>query len=310
MAVKIRVGLQVNVVLGPGPARSLPTNLLQDVDAFWSFIGQCEQLGFDSLWFSQRVTSATPEPMATMAAVAARTTRLKLGTSVLVLSAYNPVIAAKALATIDVLSSGRVFPAVSIGSDDACEIEAIGVPKRERGKRTDEAITLMKRLWAEERVTFHGEYFRVTDVTLWPRPVRKSGIDLWAGGHSPGALRRVGRFCDGWIPAYVTPEEIGSGIRVIQEHAEECGRTVPDDHFGALVAFTFDDGSPDTAGGPRSETAPDLVIRGSHAAMLESLRRYVDVGVTKFILTPVTRADLQLERIRAELAAPLEAVLV
>lgn len=151
---KIRIGIG----LGAWPFAE------PDPKLFWRYIDRCEELGIDSIWFSDRLVStgrqSAPllEPMVLMAAVAARTTNLKFGPSVLVLSTRNPIIAAKQIATIDFLSEGRMLPAFGLGLDDDREYEAAGVRKAERAGRVDEAVPLMRRLWSEDSVTHHGRY--------------------------------------------------------------------------------------------------------------------------------------------------------
>jgi probable F420-dependent oxidoreductase len=295
---KIKVGIQLGV----------NNNQLESADRFWHIVDECERLGFDSLWLSERASGRVPDNLSAMAAIAGRTRGLKFGSSVLVVPAYNPVLLAKALATIDVLSGGRVLPGVGIGAENERELEALGMRKAERGRRLDEAIKLMKRLWTEEDVTFHGAFYHVTEFTLWPRVVGPLPRAVWVGGHSDAAHRRVGRLCDGWLPSYVTPAEVEEGIRAIKRYAMEAEREVPEDHFGALIPVTYAAEPANAFRARRPDVdARDIVACGSSGAMLAHARRYVDAGATKLVLVPSTPADLdQLERLRAEVAVPLE----
>jgi probable F420-dependent oxidoreductase len=298
--VSVKVGIQLNAINNP----------IDSAERFWGVVDACERLGFDSLWLSERVSGQVPDSLAALAAIAGRTSRLKFGSSVLVAPAYNPVLLAKALATIDVLSGGRVLPAVGIGQDNPQELEALGVRKQERGRRLDEAIGLMKRLWTEERVTFHGAFYDVTDFTVWPRPVGPLPNAIWVGGNSDAAHKRAGRLCDGWLPSSTTPAEVEAGIAAIKRYAAEAGRHVQDDHYGALMPVSFE-----------PEPSPQLVARrpgvhpreygafGSTKAMLAQGRRFVQAGAVKLVLFPSTPDDLgQLERLREEVALPLEAL--
>ena len=136
----MRIKYRIGVMPGPwphGPAR----------DVFWRFVDLCEKSEIDSVWFSERLSSPlpVPEPMTAMAAVAARTTRLKFGPSVFVTPFRTPAMAAREIAMVDYLSNGRMLPAFGIGVDQPREFEAAGVPFRERGRRTDEAIAIMRR---------------------------------------------------------------------------------------------------------------------------------------------------------------------
>jgi probable F420-dependent oxidoreductase len=294
----VRVGIQLGIGNSP----------FDGAERFWASVDACERVGFDSLWLSERPSGRLPDALSALAAIAGRTSRIKFGSSVLIVPAYNPVHLAKALATIDALSNGRVLPAVGIGTDNPRELEALGITKSERGRRLDEAITLMKRLWTEESVSFHGAFYDVTDFTLWPRPVGPLPRAIWAGGSSDAAHRRVGRLCDGWLPSYVTPDEVRRGIAAIQAYAKEAGRHVPVDHFGALIPVTFSSEPPAAIAARRPNIDPgEYAAFGSTAAMLAHARRYVAAGVTKLVLVPVTPADLtQLELLRYEVASPLE----
>ena len=299
MAVSVRVGIQLNAANNP----------LGSADRFWQVVDGCERLGFDSLWLSERASGPVPDSLSALAAIAGRTSRLKFGSSVLVAPAYNPVLLAKALATIDVLSGGRVLPAMGIGLDDPRELEALNVRKQERGRRLDEAIVLMKRLWTEEQVTFHGDFYNVTDFTVWPRPVGPLPKAVWAGGNSDAAHRRVGRLCDGWLPSYATPAEIERGIAAIEGYAAAAGRSVPDDHYGVLMPISFDAEPTPQMLARRPKTHPrEYAAFGSTVAMLAQGRRFTAAGATKLVLFPARPDDLaQLERLRDEVAAPLEA---
>src|SRR5207245_489776 len=186
MQIKYRIGIM------PGPWPGGPPS--EGVDFFWRLIDVCERTEIDSIWFSDRLSSPLPvlEPMTTMAAVAARTRRLKFGPSVLIAPFRSPVLAARQLAMLDYLSGGRVLPAVGIGVEQEREFLAAGVPFKERGRRTDEAIAIMRKVWAEDEVTFAGEFWKLDRITVLPKPVQRP-MPLWIGGHGEAAMRRAGR---------------------------------------------------------------------------------------------------------------------
>lgn len=295
---KVRVGLQLGGASSP----------FDTGKHFWSVVDQCEALGMDSLWLSERMSGRLPDTMAAMAAIIGRTTKLKVGTSILVLPAYNPVHIAKFLATLDVLSEGRVLPSVGVGIDDASELEALALPKSERGRRLDEALVLMKRLWTETDVTHKGEFYRVTNLTLYPRPVGPLPNAVWLGGTSTAAHRRVGRLCDGWLPSSRTPGEVKAGIEAIRTFAAEAHRQVPEDHYGALVPFSFSDEPPQQMLARRPGVDPrEYAAFGSVSTIRAKLQEYVEAGATKLVVAPVRADDLaHLERIHEEIALPLE----
>src|SRR2546429_7696573 len=232
MRLKYRVGTM------PGPWPTGPGG----VDQLWRLVDLCETSGIDSLWFSDRLSSPLHvlEPLTTMAAVAARTRRLKFGPSVIVAPFRSPVLLAREMAMIDYLSGGRMLPAVGIGVEQEGEFRAAGVPFKERGRRTDEAIRIMRRCWAEDEVTHDGEFWKLERVTVLPKPVQQP-MPLWIGGNSEAAMRRAGRLGDGWIPSFITPEQFRAGVAKTCAFAAEAPPQGPGDHFGALVNFWLDD---------------------------------------------------------------------
>src|SRR4030095_5910167 len=199
----MRIQYRVGVMPGPWPVGPAGR------DFFWRFVELCEKSEIDSLWFSERLSSPLPipEPMTAMAAIAARTTRLKFGPSVFVTPFRSPVLAAREIAMIDYLSGGRLLPAFGIGAEQEREFLAAGVPFRERGRRTDEAIAILRRCWTEDEVTFARELWRLDRITVLPKPVQQP-LELWIGGNSEAAMRRAGRLGDGGVPAVLTPQEI------------------------------------------------------------------------------------------------------
>ena len=302
----MRTKYRIGVMPGPWSAG------VEGLETLWRLVDLCERSDVDSLWFSERLSSPQPvaEPMTTMAAVAARTRRLKFGPSVLVAPFRSPVLAARELAMVDYLSGGRLLPAVGVGVEQEREFRAAGVPFKERGRRTDEAIAVLRRCWAEDEVTFAGEFWHLERVSVLPRPVQQP-LPLWIGGNSEAAMRRAGRLGDGWIPSFITPARFAEGVARTQDHAAEAGRSVPADHFGTLVYYCLaadrararalatpfvprnrvDDATLEacTAFGP-----PDLVR--------ERLEEYVRGGGSKFVLRPMCPPEQVVEQV-ARLAA-------
>jgi probable F420-dependent oxidoreductase len=302
MSIKYRVGVM------PGP---WPTGH-GGRDLFWSFVELCETSDVDSLWFSDRLSSPLPvlEPLTAMAAVAARTERLKFGPSVLVTPFRTPVLLARELAMIDYLSGGRMLPAVGIGVEQEREFHAAGVPFKERGRRTDEAIEVMRRCWAEDEVTYAGEFWQLEKVTVLPRPVQQP-FPLWIGGNSEAAMRRAGRLGDGWIPSFITPARFREGVARTQDFAAAAGREVPVDHFGALVYFCFDrdpavaraTAAPFIPRGRVDDATLDACAAfGPPEALTERLGQYMEGGGSKFIARPMCPPDRLLDQV-ARLAA-------
>jgi probable F420-dependent oxidoreductase len=264
-------------------------------DSVLRFIDDCERWDIDSVWVSDRIAAprATLDPIVFMSYMASRMRNMKFGTSALVLPTRHPVALAKQLATLDFLCTGRLLLVVGLGGDDSGDFAAVGVRKEERGKRADEAIVLLKRLWTGENVTFSGNFYSVKDLTLAPRPYQKGGPPLWVGGRSKAALRRAGRLADGWLVSSVTPTEMGEGIESIRDHAREAGREIPADHYGALIPYFFarslDDALANT--GPSLGRRADIPVQdyaalGTPEAIRKKIKAYIDAGATKFVMRP------------------------
>jgi probable F420-dependent oxidoreductase len=167
-----------------------------------------------------------PDPLDVLAFVAASTTTIGLATGVLVLPAHHPVVLAKRLATLDVLSGGRVRLCAGLGWMRE-ELEACGTDFTTRGRRADEMIDVMRLLWADsgpEGVSFSGEFFSFTRAHSYPKPPRPGGVPIHIGGHSPASLRRAARRGNGWQPLGIAPGELGGAIVELRRTAEAAGR--------------------------------------------------------------------------------------
>jgi alkanesulfonate monooxygenase SsuD/methylene tetrahydromethanopterin reductase-like flavin-dependent oxidoreductase (luciferase family) len=182
---------------------------------------------------------------------------------------------------------------VGLGADDSKDFEATGVRKEERGKRADEMIVLLKRLWTEEQVTFDGEFYAANNLTLLPRPYQNGGPPLWAGGRSKAALRRAGCLADGWLTSYSSPEEIAAGIPAIRKYASEFGRQVAEDHYGVLVPFffakSFDEAVAVASSSIRRRpevSLQDYSALGTPVEVRNKLQEYIGAGATKFVMRP------------------------
>jgi probable F420-dependent oxidoreductase len=267
----------------------------EDPEVLLEFVDQCETWDIDSLWVSDRLITSTPtlEPIVFLSYLAARMRNMKFGTSALVLPTRQPVLLAKQLATLDFLCKGRLLLVVGLGGDDTRDFAAAGVRKEERGRRGDESIILMKKLWSEQNVNFEGRFYSARDLTLLPRPYQKAGIPIWVGGRSHAALRRAGRLADGWLSSSTTPAEVGAGIATIRAFAQEAGREIPEDHYGVLVPYYFarDEDEALAKAGPSVRRRNDLPVQqyaalGNPATIQNRLQAYIDAGATKFVMRP------------------------
>ena len=298
----------MKVRVGFGLGTSTTAN---EADRLAALVDALEAHRFDSLWFSERLTATAPDPLVGMTFAVARTRRLKVGTSVMVLPGRNPVVLAKSIASLNRISGGRVLPAFGLGAPDPAEHRAFGVARGERAAWFDEALPLMRRLWTEDRVSHRGERFHLDDVTIRPKPVQRP-LEVWGGGTGPRQLARVGRLCDGWLPSFCTPGQAEAGRSVVERVAAEHDRAIDPEHFGALLPYRPDGSAvPDAlaavvqARNPGAD--PDDVAPQLHRVP-EVLGRFVDVGCSKFVVVPIVEPDDWRAEIAAlaDLVKPLE----
>lgn len=262
---------------------------------YWRWVDLCEAGGVDSLWQSDRLVSRQPilESLATMGALAGRTRRLRFGMNVVSLALRDPVLLAKQCATIDVLSEGRLLPGFGIGSPQGPEWQALGIDTKTRGRRTDEALEIIGRLWREDGVTFEGRHFRLRDASISPRPTRDD-LPMWIGGGTEAAIRRTARYGTGWQAGAELPAEAGRIVAAIKAAAAEIGRTIDGDHYGAAFPFYFGDRESAVMSGAMAAYArrtgrdpTKYFAVGDAATIVSRIAEYVAIGVEKFILRPV-----------------------
>ena len=173
---KVRIG----VGLGVAEMVSSASEFARAVDA-------TEQLGFDSLWMSEVAASPALDPVAALGFAAGRTSRLKLGTSIMVLSGRSPALVAQSVATLDRLTDSRFLPIFGLGTVHPDEQQAFGISRQERGAWVEEALPLLRRFWTEDHVTHEGAHFRYHDLSIQPRPTRP--VPIWLGGRASSELR-------------------------------------------------------------------------------------------------------------------------
>lgn len=260
-----------------------------------TLIDGLEQLGFDSVWFSERVAGANLDPLIAMTWAAARTERLKFGPSVMVVPGRNPVLLAKALASLDRVSNGRLLPAFGLGAVNLAEHQAFGVRRDERSAWFDEALPLLRRLWTEDDVDHDGDRFHLHAVKVRPHPVQDP-LSLWLGGQSKGELRRVGRLGDGWLPSFCTPTDVADGIPLIDAASETAGRPMIDrGHIGALIMYAPDGSIPDRIRQAvelrRPGVDPEAIVVAGRERLPGRIAEFCDAGATKFVLMPATEPD-------------------
>jgi probable F420-dependent oxidoreductase len=255
-----------------------------------TFIDDLERLAFDSVWFSERISGSAPDPVVAMAFAAGRTSKLKFGMSVMVLPGRNPVLVAKELASLDLLSDGRLLPAFGLGAVDPQEQSGFGVVREDRGPMFNEALGVIRRLWTEDVVSHEGRFFTFENVRVLPKP-KQAPPEVWLGGFAPSELRRVGRLADGWLPSFITPAESGGLADQVRAAASEANREIDPEHFGVLVPYSLG-ALPQGALFERIRARrPDIELSDLIPVGLEALRAqingFIDHGYSKFVLVPI-----------------------
>ena len=251
------------------------------LDELRTTVQRAEALGFHSVWVSDHVVaprhfvpkfgSTFYDAFVILSYMGAITQRVKLGSTIIVVPYRNPLVVAKMLSTLDVLSGGRVIFGVGVGGAPD-EFEALGVPSQERGRRADEYLRLMVALWTEDPTTFTGRYFSFTGVRFQPKPHQKPHPPIWVGGHSDAALRRAVALGDAWHPMAIPLTTLGEHIARLRDFAREAGR-----HDGPAVAvhqmMRLNDGYSPTSGEERR------LGQGSSEQLREGVYRYQEMGV-------------------------------
>lgn len=265
---KVRIG----VAAGAGVA--------DDGPAFLELVDALDELGFDSIWVPDVITTPTLDPIAALSVAAGRRSRLKLGTH-LIIPGRNPVLLAKQLATLDQLSNGRLLLMAVLGLRQPAELAGQGVEAKDRPAMLERSVEIMRTLWA-------GEEHEGVRLQVQPK---QEPLELWFGGQVPAALRRCGRIGEGWMPGMVTPAEASAMREQIEAAAAEHGRTIDAEHFGMNVSWVdADRGITDDVRTAVAARRPDLnaddVIGIGPDGLAAKLQSFLDVGFSKFVVRP------------------------
>lgn len=265
------------------------TDVVHDAHGLAVCATALERYGFDSLWTSDVVSAPSLDPLVALSFAAAVTTRLRLGTSVLVGPGRVPARLAKELASIDVLSRGRFLPMLGLGVIEDVGTGGLGVERSDRGPMLNELIPLLRRLWTEDRVDHSGAHFRLEGFQLTVRPARDL-LPIWLGGRTRPELARAGRLADGWLASFATPAEVGSSIETINSYATDSGRSLDADHFGALIPYTLNGRSTrlkELMDWRRPDVCMASVAPSTASELVELLQAMLCYGASKFVLVPV-----------------------
>jgi probable F420-dependent oxidoreductase len=284
-------------------------------DTVVAFGQRAEAAGVHSLWTLDRLVFDNQESLLCLAALAATTRRVRLGTSVLLGALRPPALLAKMVGTLDVLSGGRMILGLGGGSrpDDFAGAE---VPYEHRGSRLAEEIAILRQAWSGEPLRYEGRYYHLDVGPVGPRPVQEGGPPIWLGGSAEPALRRAGRLADGYIGTTSGgPEGLRNAWAKVRQSAEAAGRDPSRLKLAALVYAAVDDDHEraiERAGAylrryypPARAQVPPWFLLGPPEACIQRAHEYFAAGVEVLIVGPVT-ADLgHLDRLLGEVVARL-----
>ncbi len=228
------------------PTREMVMNqATPDFDQIIDLSERAEAHGFDSVWVGDSITARPRlEAFTTLAAVATRAQRVKLGTAVYLPALRNPVVLANEAANLDLLSKGRLILGMGIATKTPlvdAEFTACGVNIQRRIGIFEECVELLRRLWTEPSVTFSGKHFQLNDVSLGLRPYRESGIPMWIAGSVDNALRRTARLGDGWFPNPPSPQTFVEQGQALDRFAAEIGKEAQSLHRAIYTTLNIND---------------------------------------------------------------------
>jgi probable F420-dependent oxidoreductase len=246
---------------------------------------RAEDLGYDGIWVSdhiviphsavERFGSMFYEPLTVLAFAAACTSRVRLGTTVLILPYRNPIVTAKVLATLDVLSGGRVTAGMAVGWTED-EFRALGVSFQERGALSDEYIAAFKVLWRQDKPAFLGQYVRFENIAFEPKPVQKPHIPIWIGGNSKRAIRRAVALGDCWHPTRPLVEDVKAGVAYLHEVCAQRGRDPRSLLIAVRQPLKFYDGA--------EASVRRRPLLGSAQKIIDDIGHYRNAGVRYMLL--------------------------
>jgi probable F420-dependent oxidoreductase len=284
-------------------------------------IEDLEARPIDSLWAGGHIASPnpTPEAMAGLVRLAALTERVTVGTSILLLPLYPPALVAKQIADLDCTSGGRVVLGIGVGGEYPQEFRAVQVPIEERGRRTNEMIPLLRRLWTAEDVTHDGRHYPMRNVRIHPAPVQPGGPPIIVAGRQEAAMRRAARLGDGWFPYMYSPRRYAASVATIRQAATDAGRDLSGFQWCVWVFLNVNpDGdiareeAAHMMGGTYSQDFRAMIdsvaAAGTTSEVTAKLRAFYDAGARHFIFVAATAGNDQrpvLDRLFAEVVPVL-----
>jgi probable F420-dependent oxidoreductase len=266
-----------------------------DVALIETFLKQADCFGYHSVWVQEVIDASLLEPTSLLTYAAALTRNLRLGSAVLLTALRSPLQLAKTLSTLDHLSRGRLIIGVGLGSNSEV-YPAFGLSADRRLRRFVDGIALMKRLWIEERVNHDGEFWRLRDERLEPKPLQKPHPPLWFGGSHPNALRRAVELGDGWIGGRTSTDKFKLSLNIVRQFLDESGRDPAHFMIGKRVYIAVDS---DRSRAERrlnewfsqvygvGDIAASAALYGSEQECVERLGELIRAGARLLILNPI-----------------------
>jgi len=297
-------------ILLPTRGVILEKTAVPDLSPVFDLAAEVEKSGYDSVWIGDSVTAKSRlEVISTLGALAVKTKRVRIGTAVLLAAMRNPVILAQALASIDVLSAGRLLIGVGVSRNDKMfedEYTACGVPFNQKAGRLSQVLRIMKMLWAEDEVTYPNKYYTIDNISLLPKPVQKPGVPLWVSSNDvDSGLKRVALHGDAWITNIPSLEVFKESQKKMEDFASDAGRDPKDIRRCLYLTIHID---PDAERARREgaafleayyhktyeDVARQLVVKaGGTNEVVDFIKEYRDAGIQSFIIRFAAKDQFQ-----------------
>lgn len=262
-----------------------------------------EDLGFEYMGAGEhfmrgRPPGPTHAALPLLAVAAGATERMRVVTSVTLAPFYHPLMLARMTATLDIASGGRLTLGVGVGGEFPMEYENAGLDIRRRGRRTDECLDALRRLWTEDSVTFQGRHYTLDEAAINPKPEQQPHPPVWVAGRRDAAMRRAVRYGDGWLPYFYSPERYRDSVRKIGEFAQEQNRDISDFQWAFFPYITLaptEEQAARTAaealgnqylyGGEFINIVRRYCLLGTPRMCIERLEEYIDAGARHIIFS-------------------------
>lgn len=252
-----------------------------------------------------------------LAVAAGATDQMRVLSSIILTPFYHPLFLARTAATLDAASGGRLTLGVGVGGEFPVEFEAAGLRVNQRGRRTDECLEVMRKLWTGEKVTFSGRHFQLTDAMINPTPVQKPNPPVWVSGRRDAAMARAAKFGDGWMPYFYDAPRYRDSVGKIKGFAAEAGRDISGfqwAHFPYIAIYPTEQQAAEVAaeqlggrylyGGEFLDIVRKYCLLGTVENCIEQLQEYIDAGARHIIFSiscPREDRERHLETIAKEL---------